>query len=118
MTDITDEMMNEALERIASTSDGALLYLYLQKVLCGVTTSLDPCALQSDHGRRKFAAELMNRMGKGIEIGGREHGNPVVFAKRDPTDVKRHVSAREYLAGQPTDVWPDRPGQDTKPGPN
>lgn len=65
---VTDKDLHRSLDSIARTPDGRDLYLYLQKVLCGIPTGVtSDCALQSDHGRRRFASELMGLMAKGIE---------------------------------------------------
>ena len=98
---ITDDDMKKAIDRIASTEDGYLLYLYFQKTLCS-TVPLSPIegALQGNEGRRKYAAELMDLMSKGIaESGGSRTADrrPVIFARQQPSAGNRHVSAREYL---------------------
>lgn len=83
---ITDEDIAAALDRLAKTPDGALLYRYCQKVLMGIPPTTDSGALQSHHGERTFAAKLMSLMSKGLEESGRRPesssgspGSPVVF---------------------------------------
>lgn len=67
---ITDEDMLLAIDRIARTDDGLLLYEYLRKELMGVVEVVPDAAagaLLLDHGRRKFALKLMAVMNKGIQ---------------------------------------------------
>lgn len=84
---ITDDDLAKALDRIARTADGLLLYRFLQKVLCGVIPASQLGALPFDHGRRSFASELMGRMAKGVDesSGNRaESDRPVTFAVAGP----------------------------------
>lgn len=87
---ISDHDLNEALDRIARTRDGDLLYRYLQKRLMGVCLSADMGALQSDNGERKFAAELMGRMAQGIkESSSVGPDRAITFALAEPRSVAR-----------------------------
>lgn len=84
MTEVTDKDLADALDRIARTPDGGLLYLYLQKTLTGVLAGEVPdWTLRRDHGRRLFAAELMAHMGEGISINGRPGSVTFVTAPRE-----------------------------------
>ena len=97
---ITDEDMHKAIDNIARSADGQLLYLYFQKTLCSISTSPDvECALPEHNGRRKYAAELMGLMAKGIEesAGSRTADRTVIFARREPGASNRHVTARQFL---------------------
>lgn len=107
---ITDDDLNLALDRIARTPDGELLYRYFQKVLMGVLTDVDPgrSALRTNHGRRSLAAELMGRMAKGIDESagrssddtsdtGKRTERPVVFVARQPARIAGSESAREFI---------------------
>ncbi len=104
---ITDEDIAQAVDRIARTADGELLYRYLQRIVLFVPDlSAEVCALRIDQGRRRFAADLMALMAKGIdERGGSSSSNPdgkrsertVVFASRGASVSNRHVNARDYL---------------------
>jgi hypothetical protein len=70
---ITDDLLKEAIDRIARTPDGRLLYLWLQRRMMGVCASTEPGALQTDHGERRFASTLIGLMAKGMdESGGRD----------------------------------------------
>jgi len=65
--EIDDTMLSDALDRVARTLDGLLLYRYLQKVMMSVVTPSAPeRALPVNEGRRSLAAELMGLMAEGI----------------------------------------------------
>ena len=65
--EIDDTMLADALDRIARTLDGILLYRYLQKVMMSVVMPSAPeRALPANEGRRSLAAELMGHMAEGI----------------------------------------------------
>lgn len=109
MTEVTDEDLLKGLDRIARTADGELLYLYLQRAMIGTLADHDPSdgALRTEHGRRRFAGELMARMSKGIEesagsrssdtSSGKRAERPVVFRTQPAARVAGHVSAREHF---------------------
>lgn len=82
---ITDEEMHQAIDRIARSEDGHLLYLYFQKALCATTTT--ESALPRNEGRRSFAAELMAIMAKGIRESGRADSIPITFAVAGPRSI-------------------------------
>ena len=112
--ELTDENMRLAIDRIARTSDGAALYHYLQKVLCGVTgDSVPECALPRNEGRRSLASELMGLMAEGLQAsGGRQQS--VIFARREPAGIKRRLTAREYFAAEfATEQRESAPATDT-----
>jgi len=93
MIEITDDDMHQALDRIARTADGELLYRYLQKVLCAVTTpATHECALPRNEGRRSFAAELMGLMAEGMQASGR-HAATVTFTRAEPRAISRSRGA-------------------------
>lgn len=97
---ISEEQVREALDRIARTPDGRLLYLFLQKALTAVPVSPDSDALRELHGRRMFAAELMADMAKGIRAAndGRDPTDrPITFLRGESARVERRVPAREYI---------------------
>lgn len=67
MIEIDQKDCREALDRIARTPDGLLLYRYLQRICLGITPASAPKrALPVNEGRRTFAAELMAHMAEGI----------------------------------------------------
>lgn len=100
---ISDNELNQALDRIARTPDGELLYRHLQKSLMGSLDDHAPSesALRTEHGRRKFAAELMAKMAKGIDQSG-GHTNTsrtertVVFRARESGARAKPGSFREW----------------------
>ena len=103
---IDDEQLKLAIDRIARTADGELLYRYLQKTLMGVLAEHGPadCALRTEHGRRRFAADLMAMMAKGIDesggrsdtdTGGKSSERTVIFRAREPVAVRRRLSRRQ-----------------------
>ena len=99
---ISEEDMREAIDRIARTHDGQLLYRYFQQSLSGVPTNANDSALREHNGRRSFAAELMGLMAKGIEESGGTDASkrPIVFTRKQPDAGGRHVTARDYFRNQ------------------
>ena len=121
MTEITEEVLREALHRIATTSDGELLYRYLQKALCRVAAgAAEHGALAMNEGRRIFAAELMGLMSGGIRVRDAVVCFSVAERKPDagavfkPRPGGRRISADTYVAGfdGPADQFAD----DARPG--
>jgi hypothetical protein len=112
---IEDKDFHEALDRIAATPDGELMYLYLQQVVLTVTSPANDGALREDNGRRRFASDLMTLMGKGIDASGGRNGTerPVVLGRHEPADTGRKLTAREWLAKQPR--WDDDPNFTGRP---
>jgi hypothetical protein len=117
---ISNDELLQGLDRIARTTDGELLYLYLQRVLMEVPADADPSdgALRAHVGRRSFAAELMGRMARGMsERGGRSDGTadgdgperPIVFVTKQPANVSGRLSAREHLARHDPELRPAEP---------
>ena len=101
---IDDEQLDKALDRIARTADGEMLYRFMQKTLMGTLADHNPSdgALRTEHGERRFAQRLMAKMAKGIdESGGRAGSSPtertVVFRRSESKRVPGHVSARDHL---------------------
>jgi hypothetical protein len=101
---ISDDDITKALDRIARTADGEMLYRFMQKTLMSTLAehAPDDGALRTEHGMRRFAQNLMAKMVKGIdESGGRTDISPsertVIFRAREPQRVAKHVSARDYL---------------------
>ncbi|MGD1017293.1 MAG: hypothetical protein ABR863_12775 [Roseiarcus sp.] len=84
MSEVTKEDLDLAIDRIARTPDGVTLYLYLQKILCGVVTDNSERSLQQDHGRRSFARDLMALMADGIALSDRTR--PVTFRLAGPVE--------------------------------
>ena len=85
---ITDDEMHKAIDRIARSDDGELLYRYFQRILCAVTT--DPAqdsALRELEGRRKFAASLIGLMAKGIQESGLAATPSITFAVAGPRAI-------------------------------
>jgi hypothetical protein len=106
---ISDEELLQALDRIARTPDGALLYLYFQRAVLELfrDPSANNGALRAHEGRRNFAAELMGRMARGIDESGRATTSqrtgytterPVVFRTAGNTAGKSRLSVRERIA--------------------
>jgi hypothetical protein len=111
---IEEKDLNEAIDRIARSHDGHMLYLFLQRKLMGVSTSLDDGALRVAEGERLFALRLMSLMTKGIEeSGGRSEsictfavaGARVVSASRG---AGRRVTLDTFIPGydNPDDAKP------------
>jgi hypothetical protein len=103
---IENKEMQEAIDRIARSADGLLLYRLLQKVLCGtVAAPTQEGALQFHEGRRTLARDLMAYMAEGIADNDRAC---VTFAVAKPTSIAgtrgagRRVTADTYVAGYDT----------------
>lgn len=110
MSEITHEDLAAALDRIAMTPDGGLLYAYLQKMAIALPEGDDPTdsALRADFGRRSLAHRMMGLMARGIdESGGRTDDStglgkrsdrPVVFLTSKPANVGARESPRAFIA--------------------
>lgn len=95
----------EAIDRIARTPDGIILYRFLQKTLCAVPPSEQTDgALREFEGRRRFAAELMGHMSEGIQDSDR---HTITFSSsgartRDPA---KRGAARRVTLDTPVAGW-------------
>lgn len=105
---ITDDDMMKAIDRLARTEDGHLLYRYLQRVLCAtVPPSMPRCALRANEGRRSFAAELMGLMAKGLRESDRSD-SAITFTVAGPRRIAptggagRRVTADTRVPGYDT----------------
>ena len=100
MTEISQNDLHRAVDRIARSEDGHLLYRYFQQALCGVLVNAADGALREDNGRRRFASELMGLMAKGIEESGGPGttSKPVTFSRQQPAASGKRVTAREWLS--------------------
>jgi hypothetical protein len=97
---MTDEEMTSAIDRIARTADGLMLYRYFQHVAMSDDPGTGVGALLKFSGRRSFARELMALMGKGVDESGgsrRPTEQPVVFAGRKPVVGERRGSAERRV---------------------
>jgi len=92
---ISDEDLRLAIDRIARTADGHLLYLYLQKKLHSVC--LDTGTLARHEGERLFAAQLIELMREGLIATGTDSTRPFVVGRVDPS-AEPARSAREWIA--------------------
>jgi hypothetical protein len=121
---IENKDMQEAIDRIARTPDGLLLYRLLQKILCGtVAAQTDQCALQFAEGRRILARDLMAYMADGVAENDRAACITFSLAKPAATGASRgagrRVTANTYVAGydNPDDAGPIfSPGSNTTGG--
>ena len=84
---IGEKELTDAIDRIAKTEDGQLLYLYLQRRLMAVSTATDDGSLRTEHGQRLFAAHLIGLMAKGIETSGGRSESICTFAVAGPRAV-------------------------------
>lgn len=111
---IDSEELLQALDRIARTSDGQLLYLYFQRVMLELPLEPHPSdsALRDLNGRRSLAGELMGRMAKGMsESGsGTPAERPVVFAPRGAASLGARGSARQRLIASDPELESYRSG--------
>jgi hypothetical protein len=84
----TQKAIDEAIDRIARTADGAALYVFLQRRMMWVPASNEDGALRADHGERSFASKLIGLMAKGIhESGGRTRNDPTGSDVEQPVVV-------------------------------
>ena len=114
MSEVFDDDLKLAIDRIARTPDGVTLYLYLQKALCGVISDGSERSLQSDHGRRSFARDLMALMSEGIALSDRSR--PVTFRLASPGDRSgRRVPGARLV--KPGDYVPGFSDPDADSGP-
>lgn len=95
----------KAIDRIARTADGELLFRYLQREALSLPDAGgNKGALRQHDGRRRFALDLMARMAKGIdERGGRSSNDtsgiaerPAVFAPRRAVSIAGRESFRDH----------------------
>lgn len=93
-----DKHLHEAIDRLARTADGRILYLFLQKKMTEVADLPTDGALRANHGERMFASKLTGLMAKGIsESGGRTSSaggspigdQPIIFAVPIAVDAGR-----------------------------
>jgi hypothetical protein len=99
----TDEI-REAIDRIARTPDGHLLYRFFQKTLCAVAAgNVDDGALRQHEGRRRFASEMMGLMAKGIDDSDRYaitfSVSGAVRANSGPRGAGRRVTLDTHVPG-------------------
>lgn len=96
---INGEDVKTSLDRIARTTDGQVLYRYLQKIRMGITPAAAPeCALRANEGRRSFAADLMAFMAEGIADSDRAC---ITFAVAKPAPISGRGSLRRIHADTP-----------------
>lgn len=108
--------IQDAIDRIARSPDGQLLYRYLQKTLCEVSapeTGLG--ALREAEGRRRFAAQLMANMAEGIQDSDR-HAITFARAPRSDTGARPRGAARRIGADTFVPGYSD-PDTGARPGP-
>ena len=105
---IENKEMQEAIDRIARSADGLLLYRLLQKVLCGtVAAQNDVGALQINEGRRTLARDLMAFMSEGIAENDRA-AVTFAIAKPERTDQRprgagRRIGPEHFVPGYDVD---------------
>ena len=94
---MTESEMKEALDRIARTPDGALLYRWLQlEALYVEPADVADGALRTSHGRRSLARQLMSHMAEGIESSA---GDRAVVIRRDQPRGDHPIrGARDFRA--------------------
>lgn len=119
MIEVTDDMLKEAIDRIARTPEGALLYRWLQKTLFETLAGEHPDGAFREHnGKRKLASHLMGLMSRGIED--HERASCVVF-RTGRSDNDRDGRFRPRPGGRriPDDAFIpgyDIPGLKSDPG--
>lgn len=123
---LTDKLLEEAVDRIARTADGSLLYLLLQRRLMRISSDVQKSsALRLDEGERRFAARLIDLMKVGIFESGRRNGNdddpsgirhgeqPIVVPAAEPRRVRGSSGAgRRINDDTVVPGWNDRQGDE------
>jgi hypothetical protein len=109
---IDQKLCNEALQRIARTSDGRLLYLLFQKVVTGVPTDSRSGALKVNLGRRTLASELMAVMAETMTEAtsdgtGDPSERPIIFSLARPVVVARNAGARRRVSADTSNADTD-----------
>lgn len=102
---INDEDMKAALDRIARTADGYIMFCYFQTLRMGFLHDPDPSpgALRENNAHRKFASEIIGLMSKGIEESGRSipgRDRPIIVVRSGPVDANpraRDNPRREFI---------------------
>lgn len=109
---IDDKDLAEALDRIGRSPDGRLLYLFCQKTLCQVLPGdQTESALREHEGRRRFAAELMGHMSKGIQDSDR-HAITFTVTRAARTGGAARGAGRRVTLDTPVAGW-DSPDSGT-----
>lgn len=103
---ITEKDMQAAVDRIARTGDGELLFRWLQLKLMEIVYSVDPSTLLVQSGERIFASRLIAAMRIGIDESagrtssdGKPSERPIVIGRREPIPTKR-TTARDRIAAE------------------
>jgi len=119
--EISEKLLHEAIDRIARTPDGRSLYLYCQRRMMAINTSMEASTLQRSEGERTFAAHLIGLMATGIsESGGRTSSSspggdteqPIVFAVPKPVAVGGPRGAGRRITEHTRVPGYDAPGSD------
>lgn len=114
---ISQQQIDEAIDRIARTQDGHLLYLALQREMMGfLPETVEVGALRENNARRRFCAELIAKMAKGVlESGPGSADALVVFAPRKPVAVTGSGTGRvrQLLAESDPEILAARARADT-----
>jgi hypothetical protein len=98
----------EAIDRIARTPDGQMLFRHLQKICLAVATpESSHGALRQHEGRRMFASELMGMMSKGIADSDR-YAITFVRTAAEPATRSRGAG-RRITAATPVAGWDTEP---------
>lgn len=96
---ISDDAMHKALDRIARTVDGELLYRWLQKKLMGVSGPLEGGALPFAEGQRYLASELMGLMTQGMQESNGRADAAIIFAVAEQRVRRDHPGGRRGGGG-------------------
>lgn len=89
----------DAIRRIASTRDGALLHRYLRRVLEGVFDLDTDSALRVHTGRRTLARDLMRLMAEGIDDRTDSTNAPILTRPGGAVSVSGSRGARRRVTG-------------------
>ena len=93
---IPDEDLLKAIDRIARTEDGHFLYMWLQRILFGISLTSEFGTLARFEGQRILALQLMELMRDGLTATGTDFTRPVVIGKREQPAAEPRT-AREWI---------------------
>jgi len=97
----------DAIRRIASTSDGALLHRYFRRILETVIDVGPSSALRSHNGRRSLARDLMRLMAEGLNEHRTDSTDAPILARASGAVAVAGRARRDRSRFPRVDSYPD-----------